>query len=270
MLISRNTRSRFSIAELSVYNNQVPGYVPQWQPYDGKPVDTMVIACHPDDEDLYMGPGVPITVNAGKKPIVVFMTAVSPIRRIELQESVWSLGGKICPAFRMAKDEKTRSLIDAERITGWSEQECLSYVVEEIRKYKPSVILTHDIDGEYGHGAHRLTSYVVREAVTMAGNANMFPDSAVKYGTWTPKKLYIHSYNKGRIFLNVHQTLRAYGGKTLYQVISQAYERHKSQLPGRVLPIDGHKYDMENYGLYWTTVGPDTPGNTDLFEHVKA
>lgn len=269
ILVSKNPKLKFSIAELSVYNHDIPYYVPQWQPYNGQPVDTMVISCHPDDEDLYMGAGVPLTVNVGKTPVVVTMTAVSPVRRIELQESVWSLGETICPVFRMAKDEKTFSLASAQKISGWSEQECLSYVVEQIRKYKPSVILTHDIRGEYGHGAHMLTSYIVREAVTLSGDAGMFPDSAAKYGIWTPKKLYVHLYKKGGIFLDAHQTLGAYGGRTLYQVISRAYERHKSQLPGRILPIDGHPYDLEDFGLYWSAVGPDTPGNTDLFEHVK-
>ena len=253
LLSTYDTENCFSIQEISLYNFKIPYYVPQWKPYDGNPVDVMVIATHPDDENIYLGPYIPLTANAGKKSVTVFMTVGNSVRRIEAQESVWSMGGTICPVLRLAKDTFTRLQKDAIQVDGWSEEELLTYIVEQIRKYKPSVIATHDIDGESGHGAHILTSYIVRKAVNMSGDLTQYPNSLKQYGAWTPQKLYLHLYNENKIYFDIGAKLSAFDNLTAHQVIVRSYSRHYSQqrlcIP---LQVHGSKCDMSIFGLYWT------------------
>ena len=38
----------------------------------------------------------------------------------------------------------------------WRRGDVRTFVTELLRKYKPEVVITHDVNGEYGHGAHKL------------------------------------------------------------------------------------------------------------------
>jgi hypothetical protein len=150
----------------------------------------------------------------------------------------------------------------------WPLDETEAYIVEQIRRYKPSVIVTHDTKGEYVHGAHILTSYATQLAFKDAGNPSKFPDSAKKYGTWNAGKLYIHLYSKNKLnTMDLNKRLSSMGGRSVLQVISDAYSRQKSQLPGRSLPTSGD-YDMRKFGLFDTNLGWDTTG-TSMYEHVS-
>ena len=57
-----------------------------------------------------------------------------------------------------------------------------AYVTELIRQYKPDVMLTHDINGEYGHGAHKLCASVAQYCVERTGDEAFMPESAEKWG----------------------------------------------------------------------------------------
>jgi LmbE family N-acetylglucosaminyl deacetylase len=256
------------LIELSVYTGGVPDFAPRWQPYDGKPIDTMVVACHPDDEDLYLGPALPESVSEGhKRNLVVTMTYVSPRRRVEASESDWLLGEAFYPELHKDIDVKTLNRQDAEYY--WPLDKTEGYLVEQIRRYRPSVIVTHDINGEYGHGAHRETSYATQLAFRDAADPDKYPDSARRYGIWKAAKLYVHLYEKNPITLNTDSTVEEYGGRTIGQIVSAAYARHKSQLPGRALPFTGSRYDMQKLGLMVSRVGPDIHRDR-LYENINA
>lgn len=256
VLESAQNGQALQIIELSVFTGGVPDYAPRWQRYDGKPIDTMVVACHPDDEDLYLGPMLPTSVLEGhNRNLVVTMTYVSKRRRIEASESDWMLGETFYPDMRRAIDVKTQTLREAELY--WPVNQTEAFLVEQIRKYRPSVIATQDANGEYGHGAHRETEYVATLAFRDAADPGKFPDSAARYGTWKAAKLYVHLYAGNPIVLNAGRTVDAYGGRKIAQIVAAAYARHKSQLPGRSLPFVGNRYDMERFGLFGTRVGPD-------------
>ncbi len=257
------------IADLSVFTKgKPPYYAPMWQPFSGK-VDLMTIAAHPDDEDLYLGLPAAIYGNEGKKCVTVFMSSggsATSVRRYEGQESAWSLGNKQYPVMRYVKDVRTSTLEEAEQ--NWPLDDTVSYIVEQIRKYKPSVIVTHDASGEYGHGAHMLTSYATQLAFVKAGDPTQYPESAKKNGTWNAGKLYAHLYNVNPLDpLNLQKKLNSYGNRTAYQVVADAYARHKSQLPGRSLPTDG-TYDMRRFGLCLSNLGEDRV-HSSMFENVS-
>lgn len=261
--------STVDIAELSVFSpGEAPFYAPQWEPFSGR-ADLLTIAAHPDDEDLYLSVPAVTYADQGMKCATVFMTfgsASTSVRRYEAQESVWSLHNRWYPTMGNFQDIKTTTREDQMRY--WALDDVVEYIVEQIRKYKPSVIVTHDINGEYGHGAHMLTEYATTLAFEYAGDASMYPASAALYGAWNAGKLYVHLYGTNPLnTMSLTTVLPSFGGRTVLQAISDAYNRHDSQLPGRELPTSG-SYDMRKFGLFASRLGLDEAHNT-MFEHVS-
>lgn len=261
--------SDVSLSELSVYTpGAPPPFAPEWQTFAGR-VDLLTVAAHPDDEDLYLGMPAPTYTDEGKKCETVFMTYGSKshsARRFEAQESVWSLGNRYYPEMGSFPDVKAASKIA--EMKRWKLKKVVGFIVEQIRKYKPAVIVTHDVNGEYGHGAHRLTQYATALAFQESGDPAQYPDSAAKYGAWKAGKLYVHLYAQNRLNpMDTKKRLKSYGGRTVLQVVKDAYHRHKSQLPGRSLPISG-RYDMRRFGLFATNLGPDSKHDS-MFENVS-
>lgn len=260
------------LADISVFApGPAPFYAPQWPqfPQNGR-VDLLTFACHPDDEDLYLS--VPaVTYHAqGYKTGTVYMTYGEPtrsVRHLEAQQSAWALGNTYSPGMGSFVDVKR--LTKEQMMKVWPLQSVVGFAVEQIRKYKPAVIVTHDINGEYRHGGHCLTQYAVSLAFEYAADPNRYPESAKQYGTWKAAKLYVHLYRHGMLHpMSLTNKLSAYGGRTVKQVISDAYSRHKSQLPGRGLPVNG-MYDMRAFGLFASHIGQDASHNS-MFENVNA
>lgn len=260
--------SAVDIAELKVFGpGDAPYYAPRWEPFSGR-ADLLTIVAHPDDEDLYMGVPAPTYADQGMRCATVYMTygsASASVRRYEAQESAWCLGNRCYPAMGNFRDVKTSTW--QQQTQYWPLDETVGFIVEQIRRFKPSVIVTHDVNGEYGHGAHKLTQYATALAFQYAADASKYPESAAQYGTWKAGKLYVHLYGTNALnTMSLTATLSSFGGRTVLQVISDAYNRHDSQLPGRSLPTSGD-YDMRKFGLFATNLGLDAARNS-MFEHV--
>lgn len=268
LMAPTSTSSEVNIAEIDIYTpGEPPYFAPEWQSRDR--VDLLTIVSHPDDEDLYMGVPPPTYTDQGYECATVYMTfgdKSSSVRRYEALESAWRLGNKYYPTRGNFRDVKR--ITKEEMMEIWGLDETISFIVEQIRKYKPSVIVTHDVNGEYGHGAHKLTMYATSLAFDYAGDPNRYPASFQKYGTWQPGKLYIHLYDSNKLnTMSLTTKLNSFGGSTVLKVVDEAYKRHDSQLPGRSLPVDG-RYDMRKFGLYDTKLGPDSSHDT-MFENVS-
>lgn len=68
-------------------------------------------------------------------------------------------------------------------IKDWGgEENVLSKIVEIIRHYKPDVIVTHDIKGEYGHPTHRTVPFLVKKDIKIASDKNKFIYSYINDG----------------------------------------------------------------------------------------
>lgn len=224
--------------------------------------DILLISAHQDDEVIFMGGLIPLFADSGKTVTVAYTAGTNRTRIDEALEGLWRVGIKHYPDFLRFADWK-RSPEKLEEIWGGHEH-ILGRFVELIRKRKPQIIVTHDIKGEYGHGAHIYTSSLVREAVKLAADASSYPESAEIYGAWETKKLYIHLYKKNSIRLNYAKTLESFGGKTAAEVAMHGYMAHISQRKGQDYrfrkAIGGIQYDSSLFGLYYSTVGYDTDG----------
>ena len=141
-------------------------------------------------------------------------------------------------------------------------------VTEWIRRFQPDVLLTHDLQGEYGHGAHRACADAVMHCVEYAADAKKYPRSAQKYGTWDTPKCYIHLWKENVIDMDWRQPLEAFGGKTGFDVAAEGFRCHKSQQKTDYHVEDWGPWDSSLFGLFRTTVGPDEEKN-DFFENLN-
>ncbi|MDD4937854.1 MAG: PIG-L family deacetylase [Candidatus Shapirobacteria bacterium] len=242
----------FSLAEIRIFSHGIPYYIPQWEKYNGQSVYALVIVCHPDDESLYFAAFMAYIREAGMDTVVVFMNGENSRRRLEAQESVWTLGSHLYPVIRMKKPGSSGSS-SGDKINGWSYEENVEFIVEQIRKYRPQIVITHDQRGEYGHDSHKKTFKAVCKAVTVSGDLDQFPESAQEYGVWTADELYVHLYGQNQIFFDIDKELSAFDGSTAFDLAKAAFDRHKSQHNGNHTvqkdSIDG--WPMAEFGLFW-------------------
>lgn len=266
MFVATNPEIAFAISNISVYSGAIPEFVPRWKPFDGSRVDLLVIAAHPDDETVFLGAPAVTYVNDGKTVVTGYMTWGASNRRFEAEEACWMLGETYAPTLRAAHDMMANSLESMERY--WPLDKAVGYIVELIRKYKPSVIITHDIGGEYGHGAHIKTSLATQLAFAQASDPMKFPESAEKYGIWKPGKLYIHMYNKDKITFDLDAPLGIFNGETVLQAVSDAFTSHTSQAAKGWKVESTGECSMENFGLFASNVGPDLKHDS-MFENIS-
>ena len=237
----------------------------QWQPLPEK-IDLLVVSTHQDDELLFIGGTVPYYVAQGKTVGVVYMATCNRSRLNEAMEGLWTCGLRYHPIFLGYEDGHAASVARAR--AGWGEQS-LEDLVAVIRRYKPDVIVTQDVNGEYGHMQHQLTVQLVREAVEITNDPTQFPESAEQYGAWDVKKTYLHLYEEGqRTMTCFTQPLDYFLTLTPYQVAKIGYQKHYSQLTDFTFDITGQRYDNTVFGLYRSTVGDDVAMD-DFFEHIE-
>jgi len=261
-----STGNDVTLCELRVYEKgYVPEVVQQWQPIPEK-VDLLVISAHQDDEMLFYGGTIPYYSAQGKTVAVVYMANCGRKRYAEALDGLWSCGLKYHPVFVGFEDARLERYERALNL--WGEEATQEVLIELIRRYKPEVIVTHDVNGEYGHNQHKVTSAMVSSSVAKAGDPAIFPESAQQYGAWTPKKLYIHLYEENAVFMDIYdQPSEAFGGMSMTQVATIGYSKHVSQLVDFSMEKHGVTYDNRKYGLAFTTVGYDVEKN-DFFENI--
>ena len=243
----------------------LPAFVQQWQePYED--CDMLLLPTHADDEHLYFGPIMPIYVDKGYKLQVAYLNNHwgEPYRPHELLNGLWTAGITAYPIIPQFGDMYSSSLEHAKTI--YDRRRIEEYQVELIRRFKPEVVIAHDINGEYGHGTHMLNTDCLIRALSMAADKTAFPESAREYGTFSVSKTYIHLYPENSIVLDVDTPLKSFGGKTAYETAQEAFARHKSQQQWFSVEKSG-PYDCRLFGLYSSRVGPDSQ-SADMFENI--
>ena len=264
--LSISSETGCKIAEVTLYSEgTLPDGVYDWQP-PYKKADLLVVSSHCDDELLFFGGTIPYY--AGERGLavqVIYMANGDRVRVDEALNGLWHAGVRNAPVFLPLKDVYTQTLRLA--LINWDEQTTTSLLVGQIRRFQPEVIVTHDLNGEYGHGAHMATAYCMVNAVPMAADAAADPDSFAKYGAWQTQKLYLHLYAENPITMDWNQKLSTFDGKSALEVANEAYHMHVSQLDYHSNVFDGGDYSSFKFGLAFTAVGTDVAKN-DFFEHV--
>lgn len=250
------------LSEIKAYEQeQISESVQIWEkPYSK--ADMLVISAHADDEYLYMGGTIPYYgAEKGLQVSVAWISKQKRNRQEEALTALWAMGIKHYPEFhnfvipiKYNKNTKIKG----------GEEAVLSAIVRLYRKYKPEVVVTHDLKGEYGHGSHKVTAKMALEAVTVAADETKFVESAQEYGTWQVKKLYLHLYGKNKIVMDWKKPLEVFGGKTALDMAKLGYSYHKSQHIWNFKVSVTSKYSCAKFGLAYTTVGNDVEKNCFL------
>jgi len=212
---------------------------------------------------------------------VVYMTDhrnMTMRRCHEMLDGLWAVGIRNYPVFGPFGDYNTRSLTEAYqkyRNKGVEKEDLLSFVVENVRRFRPKVAVGHDLRGEYGHGMHMLYASLLCEAVEASHDPGQFPVSVEKYGIWDVPKTYLHLYPENRILMNWDIPLQSFDGMTAFEVTKElGFPCHVSQqsyyswyFQGIDSASEIPEYSPCEFGLYRSTVGDDTEKN-DFFEHM--
>lgn len=264
--IKGTVKERIRISEMRLYGKgDKPASIQVWEAA-GK-CDMMLLTGHPDDELLWFAGLLP--TYAGERNLRVQVAVLAPtggMRKLELLHALWHCGVRVYPEFIGLIDKNGRSL--DKQYTIWKgKKKVVGLVTGVIRKHQPEVLVTHGENGEYGHGAHRVACDSAKAAVKAAAKTSEFPNSYKEYSTWQVKKLYIHEYKKDVIPCNWNVPLKAFGGKTGFEVAEEAFQFHRSQVKRNWEFERGGEHDNTLFGLYFTTVGPDS-GIGDMMEHI--
>ena len=241
------------IYEIRIFtDNDVPADVQIWEPVCERP-DILLISSHADDEILFMGGIIPTYVPQGARVQVAYMTefwSTSPVREHEKLDGLWVDGLRTYPTCGNFKDIYAETLADAER--KYDLDAMTDYVTECIERFEPQIVVTHDFDGEYGHGFHQLTAKAVARALEQA--------------SFDVPKAYFHLYKENPIHLDLRVPIESMGGKSALDIAKDAYLQHKSQQWCWFYVSDTYKYSCADFGLYRTSVGVDDTGS--MLDHV--
>ena len=270
--------------EIDVFTEgEVPDTVQKWNPpADGK-ADLVLLSTHGDDDQLFFAGVLPYYAREkGYTVQVVYFTdhADEPERMHEMLNGLWAVGVNIYPVFGEHPDFFKRNMDDAyvalENL-GYPREDLMSFVVENIRRFQPLVVVGHDINGEYGHALHKIYTDLLMEALDLSSDASQFPESAETYGTWDVPKTYLHLYEENQIIMDWDQPLESFGGMTAFEVTRDlGYPCHKSQYQDFAWYLvyydtaaECPKYNPCYYGLFRTTVGDDVE-KKDFFENLTS
>ena len=272
----RGTRVRMS--SVRVYGEDYPHeLVQRWKPMPQK-LDILLFSTHYDDELLFFGGLIPYySAVRGLRVQVAYMTSNYltrfsnyRFRPHEALNGLWTACTHFYPVTNEVRDIGCETYWDAVSIYGT--EQFVEFQVEQIRRFKPLVVVTQAENGEYGHGAHILTAFSVERAVEAAADPEQFPESAERYGVWDTPKTYLHLYGdrSESTMLNYELIAPELGLLSPFQVAQAAYRQHVTQqqwVAFYVYSYD-HPHDSHRFGLYRSLVGPDEEKN-DLMEHVS-
>ncbi len=279
-----------------------------WQSYVNNEPSILILSCHPDDEGIFFG-GVmsyyPQVENV--RTYHISMTSGDYNRPPEIREDeltnadtiyygrpvTTSIGSPLDTVidtsadlfFPRFKDEPTNivntydywydGILDYDD-SELGKQKAIDTLASYIRILKPTVIVGHDIDGEYGHGNHKATGTALAACYDRAADPGYVDGNDL----WLAMKLYIHQSEgnglgtPGYTFINwlFHDYLEETSidtdgdgspDMTPRQVTNVGLKEHYSQgaYDASTVYETGESFDSHHsewWGLYRSTVGPDT------------
>ena len=250
----------------------LPEFVEVWDK-PCKEADLLLFSTHSDDEQLFFLGLLPTYVARGANVQVVYFTNHNdnPKRLHEQLHGLYTVGIRNYPIMGLIPDAWSESLNGALNNLKKANltEEDLNFEVENIRRFKPLVVVGHDEKGEYSHGQHILNTYILKQAIEKANDETYHIESFNKYGIWNTPKTYLHLYKENPIVMNYDIPLEYFNGKTAYEVSKEGYSKHNSQqwtwftawINGKnneyTKATDIKTYSPLEFGLFRSLVGID-------------
>lgn len=272
-----------NLSDVSIFKKgKLPDNIQVWnQPHEK--ADLLLCATQYSNEHTLFAGIIPFHIaNNYRVQVAFFTNTKSSTKYHEMLDGLWAVGLKNYPALSEFPESDKKNAEDAlkelekETIT---EDKLLSFQTELLRRFKPQVLVSHDLNGENGSGQSILNVQTLIKAIDLAKVPSNYPESALRYGAWDTPKVYFHLYSENQVTLNWDEPLDFYNGKTAFQVSQEGYKANESQqktwftkwLNGK----DGNNttaagietYSPCLFGLYRTTVGVDSQ-NIGFFENI--
>lgn len=148
----------------------------------------------------------------------------------------------------------------------WGRDKVLSDIVWVIRKFRPDVIITRFTpDSSGGHGHHRASAILAREAFTAAADPAKFPEQLKAVSPWKASRLFWNGFPQskdetgGMLRLNTGE-YDPLLGKSYSEMAAEGRSQHKSQGFGSAARR-GTQYE------YFSLMAGE-PAKDDLFEGI--
>ncbi len=278
----------------------VPAWVQKWE----RPLETsdlLLISSHADDEQLFFAGILPYYIQVPKFRVQVLYatdnTAASG-RQHERLDGLWGVGVRAYPMSLGYGDyysESAEQALAGLKGPGSTLQSVSGDIKKAIEECKPQVVVTHDINGEYGHGMHKLVARalmnIIHEDYEWLTSSTL-PDPEAKPSdsaqNWLDandylKKVYLHLYPYRQIVLGfMDEPFAELENLTPFQVTQKyGFSCHKSQhwtwfnkwiygANNQIATASEIKtYNPAYYGLMYTSVGSDSLKD-DFFENLKS
>ena len=273
--ISINMDFHIAVSEIYLFSDgTLPAWVQRWErPLEES--DMLLLISHSDDDQLFFAGLLPLYAGErGLKVQVAYFTNHNDVanRRHELLDGLWHTGVRNYPIIGEFPDLYSESLQGALDIYrsygGYTEKDFNGFVYDLIQQTRPLVVVTHDLNGEYGHGTHILCANAAVDAMHKTTVPDRYGDID---GKWHIAKLYIHLYEDNRLTLDIDKPLSAFDGKTAFNVSQEAFGYHLSQhwtwfynwIYGKsgakiTLSTEITTHSPREYGLYSSAVGMDS------------
>jgi len=209
-------------------------------------VDLMIICAHPGDEYLFLSGALPLYAGEqGRSAVVVYLCESDEATQAAAKKALARFGTQVQAVFGTFSNKYASN--KDEQLRYWDSRQVITYLVGVIREYKPAIVLTHQPLGEYGNGAHIVTSESVFMAVRYAPEANRYPESSALYGAWQVQRLFFHQYGENMVTLDRSKQLDRFGGLTALELDQQGYACYPTTYPIQI--SDGQGYTSAQYGL---------------------
>lgn len=264
------------------------GILPEWVQVWEEPceyADILLFSTHSDDEQLFFAGMLPYYAIERQAYVqVVYMTNHwdTTTRPHEQLNGLWTVGIKNYPVISEFPDDarslgqtsESRETVLARAQSVYSEEEWIKFQVQLIRKFKPQVVVGHDLNGEYRHGAHILNTNALMTAIEVSNDEKYDTVSAEQYGTWNVAKTYFHLYDDNKIIMDWDTPYDSMDGRTPFEISKLGYACHYSQQwtwftdwISKEKAADIETYNPCQYGLYRTLAGEDVEKN-DMLENI--
>ncbi len=258
---------------------ETPDWVQRWEEPCEK-ADILFLTTHPDDDVLFLGSAITWYAAEEKRNVeVAYLTSSNTTRRSEALNGLWAMGVRHYPEFGSFPDKYSKpSKVEQEYKDMGGQDKVLAWVTQLYRRYRPEVVVTQDIHGEYGHPQHEMTVDAAVKCWDKAADGSAYPETG---SAWEVKKLYLHLYGDeaDSTAFNWEVPMTSMGGRTANQVAEDAFTLHVTQagkgnkFNGKRVPFSVAEYGVKRYpnnrfGLYASRVGRDEL-HTDFLEHTE-
>ncbi len=249
-------------------SGDLPSNIQTWLP-PCETADILLLPAHAGDESLVFGGTIPYYAGElGKNVQVAYISSHYPdevYREHEKLNALWAMGLRNYPVMGKFEDKFTSGHVTSS--DRYDYDAVLEYIVTQIRRFKPLVVIGHDLNGEYGHGLHMVAAKATQNAMTLSKDKTYHIASADQYGLWEPTKTYLHLYKENPIHMDWNKTLSKLGGKTALELAKEGFKLNDSQQWTNFQVSDTGKNNCADFGLFLSSVGPDKKGG-DFMENV--